>query len=70
MKKKKINIIKNIKSNLNLNNEEKYFNEFMDKWIHMVINLMVEFIQFKIKKFHIIIIAEVVVSHFYIYQIL
>ena len=51
----KINIIKNIKSNLNLNNEEKYFNEFMDKWIHMVINLMVEFIQFKIKK----------ISHYY-----
>ena len=49
----KISIIKNIKSNLN--NEEKYFNEFMDKWIHMVINLMVEFIQFKMKK----------VSHYY-----
>ena len=51
----KISIIKSIKSNLNLNNEEKYFNEFMDKWIHMVINLMVEFIQFKIKK----------ISHYY-----
>ena len=42
------NIIANIKNHLN--NGDINFNEFMDKWIHIVINLLVEFIQFKLKK--------------------
>ena len=42
------NIIINIKNILN--KENIYFYDFIDKWFHTIINLMAEFIQFKLKK--------------------
>ena len=42
------NIFNSIKDTFNKDN--KYFYDFINKWIHILIDLMVEFIQFKLKK--------------------